>query len=83
MQSSPGDLWSSGEWSSSSGEWSLGIRVCREVTCVRGLSKHPGPFHRDVAFSTGADLTEFDCREASKLRESSTLSPFSQYHPAN
>lgn len=28
--------------------------------CVRGLSKHPGPFHRDVTFSTGADLTEFD-----------------------
>lgn len=26
--------------------------------CVRGLSKHPGSFHRDVAFTTGADLAE-------------------------
>ena len=42
-------------------EWSLGRRVFREVTCVCGLSKHPGSVHGDVAFTTGADLTEFNC----------------------
>lgn len=49
--------------------------MCREVTCVRGLSKHPSSFHRDVAFTTGADLAEFDCGEASELRERRALSP--------
>lgn len=39
----------------------MGRRVCREVTCVCGLSKHPGSFHRDVAFPARADLAEFDC----------------------
>lgn len=42
-----------------SGEWSLGQRMEQEVTCVHGLSKRPGSFHRNVAFSTLADLAEF------------------------
>lgn len=66
-------------------EWSLGRRVSREVTCVRGLSKHPGSVHGDVAFTTRADLTEFNCAgrhpslEAEGLCPPSSL-PFFQIH---
>ena len=48
-----------------------------EVTCVRGLSKHPGSFHRDVAFPTRADLAELDCagRHPSSERETLHTAP--------
>lgn len=41
------------------------------ITCVHGLSKCPGSFHRDVALTTGAELTEFNCggRHPSSERE--------------
>lgn len=36
-------------------------RLWRLITCVHGVSKCPGSFHRDVALTTGAKLTEFNC----------------------
>lgn len=58
-----------------SGEWGWGRRVSREVTCVRGLSKHPGSVHGDVAFTTGADLTEFSCAGSHPSLETEGLCP--------
>lgn len=77
MQSFPGDLLEDqAEPAQVSGVWGSGS--VDRFTCVRGLSKHPGSFHRDVAFSTRADLAEFDCREAFKLRDCRVLPPFSE-----
>ena len=82
--SAPGSLWLHAElpqdfpegWAGPfQGSGAQGGSMCREVTCVCGLSKHPGSFHRDVAFTTRADLAEFDCGEASKLRERRALPP--------
>lgn len=44
-----------------------------EITCVCGLSKHPGSFHRDVAFPTRADLAEFNCAGRHPSSERKTL----------
>lgn len=83
MQRSPGGPRGPG-WAGS-GEWDLGRRVSREVTCVRGLSKHPGSFHRDVAFTTGADLAERSCAGRHPGSERESLCPLLcsfQCHPA-
>lgn len=74
MQSFPGDP-PGGPGRARSGEWSLGRRVSREVTCVRGLSKHPGSVHRDVAFTTRADLAEFHCARRHPSLETEGLCP--------
>lgn len=58
-----------------SGEWGLGMRVSREVTCVCGLSKHPGSVHGDVAFTTRADLAEFNCAGRHPSLETEGLCP--------
>lgn len=74
MQDFPSDL-PEDQTRAYSGKWSLG-GVWREVTCIHGLSKRPGSFHGDVAFPTGAELTEFHCRGVAKLREGRDVPPF-------